>query len=163
MFLKNDTEGKKYFNGKIGVITKLDQESIWVKCPDDLYEIIVKKSEWQNIRYVIDVETRELTEEIIGSFNQYPLRLAWAITIHKSQGLTFEKAVIDAEKAFAIGQVYVALSRCTTLEGLVLSSPVYKNFDILSMGMTSDYEIAIEEGSNMIRIGSAIFGSRIYN
>lgn len=128
MFLKNDTEGKKYFNGKIGVVTKLDKESIWVKCPDDFAEIIVKPSDWQNIRYAVDAETRELKEEVVGTFRQFPLRLAWAITIHKSQGLTFEKAVIDAEKAFAIGQVYVALSRCTTLEGLVLSSPVYRNF-----------------------------------
>ncbi len=128
MFLKNDTEGKKYFNGKIGVVTKLDNESIWVKCPDDFEEIIVNLSEWQNIRYAIDVDTRELKEEVVGTFRQFPLRLAWAITIHKSQGLAFEKVVIDAEKAFAIGQVYVALSRCTTLEGLVLSSPVYRNF-----------------------------------
>jgi len=128
MFLKNDTEGKKYFNGKIGVITKLNQDAARVKCEDDFEEIDVKQSEWQNIRYAIDAETRELTEEVVGTFRQFPLRLAWAITIHKSQGLTFEKAVIDSEKAFAIGQVYVALSRRTSLEGLVLSSPVYRNF-----------------------------------
>jgi hypothetical protein len=128
MFLKNDTEGKKYFNGKIGVITKLNEDTVKVKCKDDFEEIDVKQSEWQNVRYILDAETRELTEEVIGIFRQFPLRLAWAITIHKSQGLTFEKAVIDAEKAFAIGQVYVALSRCTSLEGLILSSPVYRNF-----------------------------------
>jgi GTPase SAR1 family protein len=128
MFLKNDTEGKKYFNGKIGVITYLNGDTIRVKCKEDFEEIVVKQTEWQNIRYILDSETRELREEIIGTFRQFPLRLAWAITIHKSQGLTFERAVIDAEKAFAIGQVYVALSRCTCLEGLVLSSPVYRNF-----------------------------------
>ncbi|MBX2991464.1 MAG: helix-turn-helix domain-containing protein [Bacteroidetes bacterium] len=126
MFLKNDTEGKQYFNGKIGVVTEVDWDVVKVLCKDDQSEIIVKKSEWQNIRYYIDSETREIKEEILGTFIQYPLRLAWAITIHKSQGLTFEKVIINAERAFASGQVYVALSRCTSLEGVVLTSPLHR-------------------------------------
>ena len=125
MFIKNDSEKtKRYFNGKIGVVTELGKEKIVVKCNDEPDVIEVKREKWENIRYVMNNTARQLEEEVLGSFVQYPLRLAWAITIHKSQGLTFEKAIIDAGDAFAPGQVYVALSRCTTLEGIVLQSRV---------------------------------------
>jgi hypothetical protein len=125
MFIKNDTEKvRRYFNGKIGVVTGLDDESIIVQCPGDAESIEVKKETWENIRYTLDKNTRQLEEEVLGTFSQYPLRLAWAITIHKSQGLTFNKTIIDAGDSFAPGQVYVALSRCTTLEGIVLLSRI---------------------------------------
>ena len=128
MFLKNDVEGKKYFNGKIGTIITLDADRISVQCTGEQHEIEVKKYEWKNMNYSLNPDTREIREEELGVFLQYPLRLAWAITIHKSQGLTFNKLIIDAENAFANGQVYVALSRCTSLEGLVLTSPVNRKF-----------------------------------
>ena len=126
MFIKNDTadRGKRYFNGKIGAITKIETDKIFVACKDQPDEIEVTKETWDNIRYSVNKGTRQLEEETLGSFIQFPLRLAWAITIHKSQGLTFEKAVIDAGDAFAPGQVYVALSRCTSLSGMILQSKV---------------------------------------
>ncbi len=125
MFVRNDSSAEKlYFNGKIGKITQIDQQSITVKCPDEKSEILVERENWENIKYVLDPASKEISEQVVGTFCQFPLRLAWAITIHKSQGLTFEHAIIDANAAFSHGQVYVALSRCKTFEGMVLSSPI---------------------------------------
>ena len=125
MFLKNDTEKiRRYFNGKIGVVNKIEDDKIFVQCKGEATVIEVGKEKWKNIRYALDKTTNQIDENEIGSFTQYPLRLAWAITIHKSQGLTFEKAIIDAGEAFAPGQVYVALSRCTTLQGMILHSRI---------------------------------------
>jgi hypothetical protein len=128
MFIKNDVEKeKRFFNGKIGTITRIDDGDIYVNCKSGEYDIIVKQETWENIRYTINKTTQQLEEEVLGSFSQYPLRLAWAVTIHKSQGLTFEKVIIDAGAAFAPGQVYVALSRCTNLNGIILLSGIPKH------------------------------------
>ena len=133
MFVRNDPSPEKlYYNGKIGKISKISGKSIKVICPGEKEEIVVEPVTWQNIRYTVNQENKEIEEDVIGKFDQYPLKLAWAITIHKSQGLTFEKAIIDAKAAFAHGQVYVALSRCKSLEGMVLSSP------ISAMGVETD-------------------------
>lgn len=120
MFLKNDVVAKRYFNGKIGVVKLLNKDKIIVDC--DGVDIEVAKETWENTRYTLNRNDGKLEQETLGTFTQYPLRLAWAITIHKSQGLTFEKVMIDAGASFSSGQVYVALSRCTSLEGIVLLS-----------------------------------------
>lgn len=125
MFIRNDASpDKRYYNGKIGRITKIAGHEIRVGCPGESSEITVEPLTWKNINYTLDEKTREIKEDVIGEFCQYPLKPAWAITIHKSQGLTFDKAVIDAGDAFTHGQIYVALSRCKTLNGIVLTSPI---------------------------------------
>jgi len=145
MFVKNDISREKlFYNGKIGVIVKIDSDMIWVKCQGDEEDIAVGPVEWQNTKYTIDDETKEIKESILGTFTQIPLKLAWAITIHKSQGLTFEKAIIDAKAAFAHGQVYVALSRCKTMEGMVLSTPI-SNQCIKSDAKVSVFNHEIEQ------------------
>lgn len=123
MFIKNDADGR-YYNGRIGHVTYLDSDTIQVLCPGDAQPIDMERDVWENARYSLNEQTREIETEVLGRFSQFPLRLAWAITIHKSQGLTFDHAIIDAERSFAPGQVYVALSRCKTLEGLVLATPI---------------------------------------
>jgi len=125
MFVKNDiNREKRYYNGKIGKITGFRDGVIYVRCPEELEDIEVMPVEWANLKYTLNEQTKEVGEEVLGTFTQYPLKLAWAITIHKSQGLTFERAIIDAEAAFAHGQVYVALSRCKSFEGIVLRSRI---------------------------------------
>ena len=126
MFIKNDSSTDKlYYNGKLGVVTSLSKQAINVLC-DDGTEVNVHTEVWENIRYNADSGSDLVQTEIIGTFTHYPLRLAWAITIHKAQGLTFDQLIIDAEDAFAAGQVYVALSRCRSLEGLTLLTPIPK-------------------------------------
>ena len=139
MFVKNDASGEhRYVNGTIGEVIAVSPGHIEVRCLHTGVELTVQPEEWSNARYALNEETKEITEEIEGTFRQYPLKLAWAITIHKSQGLTFDKAIVDVGASFAHGQTYVALSRCRTLEGLVLSSPVSAKA-IISDGAVDDF------------------------
>jgi len=126
MLLKNDKgEKRRFFNGKIGNVSKIEKENIFIKFPDEPVEMQLEKETWKNIKYIFNEEKNIMDEEEAGTFTQFPIRLAWAITIHKSQGLTFEKAIIDAGASFAAGQVYVALSRLTSIKGLVLYSKIH--------------------------------------
>lgn len=128
MFVKNDSTGKgRYYNGMLGKVVSTTPRGVTVKGNETGELIDLLPEEWTNAKYVLNKDTHEIEEEVEGTFKQFPLRLAWAVTIHKSQGLTFEHAIIDAQHSFAHGQTYVALSRCKTLEGLVLSSPLSTN------------------------------------
>ncbi len=145
MFIKNDPSHEgQYFNGKIGLISSLSEEEIWVKFEDGT-EVLVTQYQWENKRYTLDRETNEIEETFLGSFEHYPIKLAWAVTVHKSQGLTFEKAILDLSGTFAPGQLYVALSRLTSLKGLVLSSPLPENPPPIDQSLSRFNESTAEE------------------
>ena len=151
MFVKNDPSSeKRYYNGKIGHVVEFLEDMILVKCPDDEELIPVEPLEWENSKYVINEQTQEMETQVQGVFKQYPLRLAWAITIHKSQGLTFDKAIIDAAASFASGQVYVALSRCRTLEGMVLATPLRQSAVMTDLRVEDYIEIQEKEAAESL-------------
>ena len=136
MFVKNDLSfDKKYFNGKMGIVKSISSDEILVHFPEENKTIEVEKYEWTNIKYSVNTNTKEIDEEVLGTFVHYPIKLAWAITVHKSQGLTFDKAALDVSQVFLPGQAYVALSRLRSLNGLILLSPLRMN------GISSDQDV----------------------
>ncbi len=152
MFVKNDPSGQqRFFNGRIGVVSALTNESIEVTFNDTKNKIIVEPYKWENIKYKVNGTNNEIEESVSGTFTHYPIKLAWAITVHKSQGLTFDKAIIDIGSAFAPGQVYVALSRLRSLSGLVLTSQINTN-SISSDEKIADYSKKQTEEQNLPEI-----------
>ncbi len=153
MFIKNDGVEKRYFNGKIGVICNLENDKVVVDCSGEKIEVY--KETWENSRYTLNRTDGKLQQEVIGTFTQYPLRLAWAITIHKSQGLTFENLMIDAAAAFSSGQVYVALSRCTSLAGIVLLSKIPSSAILSNENVSKGQQSLTHKGSLAERFAGA--------
>ena len=154
MFVKNDSSAEKaYYNGMIGTIEDINPKNFTVRTKDTGNVIKVEPDQWENTRYEINEKTNEITEEIDGTFKQFPVKPAWAITVHKSQGLTFDKAIIDVQRAFTHGQTYVALSRCRTLEGLVLSAPLPQQAIIRDAAVDEYATHAIEHTPNNEQIG----------
>ena len=139
MFIRNHSEGL-YFNGKIGTVESKNNEGIYVQCEGDDSPILVEPIEWKNTRYKLNEASNEIEPEEVGAFEQYPLKLAWAVTVHKSQGLTFDNAIVDLEDTFAPGQLYVALSRCRSLDGLILSSRISPQNIIVDSRVSAYYE-----------------------
>jgi hypothetical protein len=145
MFIKNDSSPeKRYYNGKIGKIVDIEDEQILVRCPDDDFDIETGIETWDNLKFSLNTETQQIEEQVKGQFSQIPLKLAWAITIHKSQGLTFERAIIDVKSSFAHGQTYVALSRCKSLDGMVLKRKIEKS-SIIHDDRVLDFTQRVEE------------------
>ena len=142
MFIRNHSEGL-YFNGKIGTVESKTNEGIYVQCEGDDSPILVETIEWKNTRYKLNEASNEIEPEDVGAFEQYPLKLAWAVTVHKSQGLTFDQAIVDLEHTFAPGQLYVALSRCRSLDGLTLSSMIKPNNIIIDSRVSAYYESSV--------------------